>query len=95
MAEAGDVENYKPSNRIKNLSDQASSVRVDLLIPAKRYFRSSLEMTRMAKVYYAEDNLESAFVLYQKFLWLVSNIIYNLGICSYHVHVLIVSNISE
>jgi len=47
---------------------QASSVQIDPAIPVKRYFRSSLEMVRMAKAYYSEGNLESAFVLYQKYL---------------------------
>lgn len=71
MAEVGDVDCFHPTTRIKALSEQASSVSIDIRIPAKRYFRSSLEMTRMAKVYFAEDNLESAFVLYQKYLWFV------------------------
>lgn len=69
MADFGpNVEQYNPSNRIKLLSNQASSVNVDPAIPIKRYFRSSTELMRMAKVYYAEGSLEQAFVLYQKYL---------------------------
>jgi len=64
----GDLEHYLPTNRIKALSEQAGLVRVNIQIPAKRYYRSSLEIVRMAKVYYSEGNLESAFVLYQKYL---------------------------
>ncbi|KAF6021490.1 STAMBP [Bugula neritina] len=67
----GDLEHYLPTNRIKALSEQAGLVRVNIQIPAKRYYRSSLEIVRMAKVYYSEGNLESAFVLYQKYLSLM------------------------
>lgn len=35
-----------------------------------RYYRSGLEMVRMANVYYDEGNLESAYCLYLKFMTL-------------------------
>lgn len=33
-----------------------------------RYFRSGLEMVRMANCYCEEGNLESAFIIYMKFI---------------------------
>ncbi|MBN3285860.1 STALP protease, partial [Polyodon spathula] len=39
-------------------------------ITPRRYFRSGLEMERMAAVYLEEGNLENAFVLYNKFITL-------------------------
>ena len=69
MADFGPaVEAFNPSHKIKLLSNQASTVKLDPAVQIKRYFRSSLEVMRMAKVYYAEGSLEQAFVLYQKYL---------------------------
>jgi STAM-binding protein len=57
-----------PSARVRALCEYGCSVEVDPLIPPKRYFRSGLEMLRMASVYVDEGNIESAFVLYSKFV---------------------------
>ncbi|ELU02238.1 hypothetical protein CAPTEDRAFT_20376 [Capitella teleta] len=57
-----------PSARVRALCDYGCRVDVDPTIPPKRYFRSGLEMLRMATVYLEEGNLESAFVLYSKFV---------------------------
>lgn len=35
-----------------------------------RYYRSGLEMVRMANVYLAEGSLENAYILYMKFMTL-------------------------
>lgn len=35
-----------------------------------RYYRSGLEMVRMANVYHAEGSLENAYILYMKFMTL-------------------------
>ncbi|XP_033745608.1 STAM-binding protein-like [Pecten maximus] len=57
-----------PGARVRKLCDYACQVEVDTAIPPKRYLRSGLEMIRMAKVYDEEGNIESAFVLYTKFI---------------------------
>jgi STAM-binding protein len=57
-----------PSARVRALCQYGCQVVVDPSIPPKRYFRSGLEMIRMANVYCDEGDLESAFVLYSKFI---------------------------
>ncbi|NXD02537.1 STABP protein, partial [Certhia familiaris] len=47
-----------------------SSVEVSEDIPPRRYFRSGVEMLRMATVYREEGNLEHAFILYNKYITL-------------------------
>lgn len=39
-------------------------------VPPRRYFRSGMEMIRMANVYTEEGNIEHAFVLYNKYITL-------------------------
>ncbi|KAL5247890.1 hypothetical protein ACHWQZ_G017158 [Mnemiopsis leidyi] len=57
-----------PRERIKALSELASgSVSISHGIPIKRYYRSGVELERMAKVYEDENNLEKAFFLYMKY----------------------------
>lgn len=56
--------------RIKNLCSQGNAVEVDPNVPLRRYFRSGLEMVRMANVYAEEGSLENAFILYMKFMTL-------------------------
>ncbi|KAK4328152.1 hypothetical protein Pmani_001427 [Petrolisthes manimaculis] len=60
----------EPTARIKHLSSQSDTVIVDAKIPLRRYFRSGLEMVRMASVYAEEGSLENAFILYMKFMTL-------------------------
>jgi len=69
-----------PAARVRAVCQYGCAVEVDPLIPPKRYFRSGREMIRMADVYYDEDNLESAFVLYSKFIACVYFIVINGGL---------------
>lgn len=57
-----------PGARVRKLCEYACQVEVDTAIPPKRYLRSGLGMVRMAKVYEEEGNIESAFILYTKFI---------------------------
>lgn len=57
-----------PGARVRKLCDYACQVEVDTAISPKLYLRSGLQMIRMAKVYEEEGNIESAFVLYTKFI---------------------------
>lgn len=42
-------------------------------VAPRRYFRSGVEMERMAAVYLEEGSLENAFVLYNKFITYLQN----------------------
>ncbi|XP_037084355.1 STAM-binding protein-like A [Pollicipes pollicipes] len=64
--EASDVMEEAPV-RIKHLADMAN-YDIDYSRPARTYFRSGVEMVRMANVYAEEGNLEGAYVLYMKFM---------------------------
>lgn len=59
-----------PVLRMRALSDLGAAVDVDDNIPPRRYYRSGQEMLRMANIYYEENNLENAFILYSKFITL-------------------------
>nr|CAD7460906.1 unnamed protein product [Timema tahoe] len=65
-----DLKIMDPSTRLKTLTEYGNAVEVDNNIPPKRYYRSGLEMVRMADVYMKEGNLENAFILYMKFMTL-------------------------
>lgn len=60
----------EPRARIRELSENAASVTIYDVIPARRYFRSGHEMKRMADIYFEENELEKAFMLYSKFITL-------------------------
>ncbi|CAH0552782.1 unnamed protein product [Brassicogethes aeneus] len=60
----------QPQERLKQLIIYSNLVDVDPSVPPARYYRSGLEMVRMANVYHAEGSLESAYVLYLKFMTL-------------------------
>lgn len=60
----------EPSARIKSLGESGNAFEVDINIPIRRYYRSGLEMVRMANVYLQEGNLENAYLLYMKFMTL-------------------------
>ncbi|XP_068207999.1 STAM-binding protein-like isoform X2 [Palaemon carinicauda] len=70
MMSQRDFSHLEPGARIKQLCTQGNDVVVDPNIPLRRYFRSGLEMVRMANVYAEEGSLESAFILYMKFMTL-------------------------
>ncbi|MGH0149073.1 UNVERIFIED_CONTAM: hypothetical protein FKN15_014419 [Acipenser sinensis] len=56
--------------RVRALSKMGCNIEINEDITPRRYFRSGLEMERMAAVYLEERNLENAFVLYNKFITL-------------------------
>ncbi|KAJ9586655.1 hypothetical protein L9F63_019757, partial [Diploptera punctata] len=60
----------EPSGRLKALSEYGNSIEIDNNIPPRRYYRSGLEMVRMANVYLEEGSLENAYILYMKFMTL-------------------------
>ncbi|NXH11063.1 STALP protease, partial [Bucco capensis] len=59
-----------PEERVRALSKLGSNITINEDITPRRYFRSGVEMERMAAVYMEEGNLENAFVLYNKFITL-------------------------
>ncbi|XP_032433768.1 STAM-binding protein-like A [Xiphophorus hellerii] len=69
MADHMDV-NLPPEERVRALTQRGSSVEVNDDVPPRRYFRSGMEMIRMAHIYTEEGNLERAFVLYNKYITL-------------------------
>ena len=58
---------WDPAERIKTLVGQADII-VDARCPVKRYFRSGVEIVRMARMYEDEGSLENAYVLYLKYV---------------------------
>ncbi|XP_036383069.1 STAM binding protein b [Megalops cyprinoides] len=59
-----------PEERVRALTKKGSSVDVNEDVPPRRYFRSGMEMIRMASIYTEEGNAEHAFVLYNKYITL-------------------------
>lgn len=59
-----------PEERVRALSKLGCNITINEDITPRRYFRSGVEMERMASVYLEEGNLENAFVLYNKFITL-------------------------
>uniref|UniRef100_A0A8C4LYX0 AMSH-like protease n=1 Tax=Equus asinus TaxID=9793 RepID=A0A8C4LYX0_EQUAS len=59
-----------PEERVRALSKLGCNITISEDITPRRYFRSGVEMERMASVYLQEGNLENAFVLYNKFITL-------------------------
>nr|CAD7589329.1 unnamed protein product [Timema genevievae] len=56
--------------RVSQLRHRSGYLLHDLKYLSCRYYRSGLEMVRMADVYMKEGNLENAFILYMKFMTL-------------------------
>lgn len=54
--------------RVRALSKMGYNIEISEDIAPRRYFRSGVEMERMAAVYLEEGSLENAFVLYNKFI---------------------------
>ncbi|XP_047528666.1 STAM-binding protein-like A [Vanessa atalanta] len=65
-----DLASMEPATRVKQLANYGAMVEVDPNVPPRRYYRSGLEMVRMANVYLAEGSLENAYILYMKFMTL-------------------------
>ncbi|XP_072279363.1 AMSH-like protease [Pyxicephalus adspersus] len=59
-----------PEERVRALRKLGCNITINEDITPRRYFRSGVEMERMASVYLDEGNLENAFVLYNKFITL-------------------------
>ncbi|XP_043912347.1 AMSH-like protease [Protopterus annectens] len=59
-----------PEERVRALSKLGCNIEITEDITPRRYFRSGIEMERMASVYLEEGNYENAFVLYNKFITL-------------------------
>ncbi|KAM3859709.1 AMSH-like protease [Diretmus argenteus] len=58
------------AERVRALGKMGSSVQINEDVAPRRYFRSGVEMERMAAVYLEEGSLENAYVLYNKFITL-------------------------
>ncbi|KAK1794534.1 hypothetical protein P4O66_010778, partial [Electrophorus voltai] len=56
--------------RVRALSKMGYDIEINEDITPRRYFRSGVEMERMAAVYLEEGSLENAFILYTKFITL-------------------------
>ncbi|XP_068167021.1 STAM-binding protein-like A [Antennarius striatus] len=69
MADHNDV-TLSPEERVRALTKKGSAVEVSDDMHPRRYFRSGMEMIRMANVYTEEGNIEHAFVLYNKYITL-------------------------
>ncbi|NXA43853.1 STABP protein, partial [Eudromia elegans] len=69
MAGHGDV-SLPPEERVRSLIRAGSAVEVNEEVPPRRYYRSGVEMLRMATVYSEEGNMERAFILYNKYITL-------------------------
>lgn len=67
MADHNDV-TMPPEERVRALTKKGSSVEVNDDVPPRRYFRSGMEMIRMASIYTEEGNIEHAFLLYNKYI---------------------------
>ncbi|XP_035998304.1 AMSH-like protease isoform X3 [Fundulus heteroclitus] len=58
------------AERVRALAKMGCCVEINEEIEPRRYFRSGVEMERMAAVYLEEGSLENAYVLYTKFITL-------------------------
>ncbi|XP_041819049.1 AMSH-like protease [Chelmon rostratus] len=58
------------AERVRALGKMGCSVEINEDVAPRRYFRSGVEMERMAAVYLEEGSLENAYVLYTKFITL-------------------------
>lgn len=67
MSDHNDI-SLQPEERVRVLTKMGSSVEVNEDVPPRRYFRSGMEMIRMASVYADEGNTEHAFILYNKYI---------------------------
>uniref|UniRef100_A0A673JWS0 STAM-binding protein-like A n=1 Tax=Sinocyclocheilus rhinocerous TaxID=307959 RepID=A0A673JWS0_9TELE len=65
MLDHADV-SLTPDERVRALTKKGSAVDMNEAVPLRRYFRSGMEVIRMAHVYAEEGNTEHAFVLYNK-----------------------------
>ncbi|KMQ83318.1 stam-binding protein [Lasius niger] len=57
-----------PKERLKALTENASKVEIDPNIPPGRYYRTGVEMVRLADMNMKDGSYENAFILYMKFI---------------------------
>ena len=57
-----------PAERVRAICEFGCSVDIDTSISATKYMRSGHMIIKMADVYAEENNVESAFILYSKFI---------------------------
>nr|XP_061811514.1 STAM-binding protein-like A [Nerophis lumbriciformis] len=69
MTDPSDI-SLPPEERVRILTKKGSSVDINDEVPLRRYFRSGMEMIRMASIYTEEGNIETAFILYNKYITL-------------------------
>uniref|UniRef100_A0A8C8AYG6 STAM binding protein n=1 Tax=Otus sunia TaxID=257818 RepID=A0A8C8AYG6_9STRI len=69
MPDHADV-SLPPEERVRRLIQVGSAVEVNEDIPPRRYYRSGVEILRMATIYSEEGNIEHAFILYNKYITL-------------------------
>lgn len=67
MADHSDI-SLPPEERVRILTKKGSWVDINDEVPLRRYFRSGMEMIRMASIYAEEGSIERAFVLYNKYI---------------------------
>lgn len=66
-----DVENvHSPANRLRRMADKTQALEVDHSIRAHMYFKSGMEMIRLADMYQKDGRLGEAYTLYLKFITL-------------------------
>ncbi|KAK3912720.1 STAM-binding protein-like A [Frankliniella fusca] len=59
-----------PSDILRRMAEKVSALEVDHSMAAIRYYRSGLEMVRMADMYLKQGNLKEAYILYLRFITL-------------------------
>ncbi|NXF52486.1 STABP protein, partial [Oceanites oceanicus] len=69
MPDHADV-SLPPEERVRRLIQVGSAVEVNEDVPPRRYYRSGVEILRMATIYSEEGNIEHAFILYNKYITL-------------------------
>ncbi|XP_039180186.1 STAM-binding protein isoform X2 [Crotalus tigris] len=69
MPDHADV-SLPPEDRVRGLIHMGSTVEVNEDVPPRRYYRSGVEIIRMATIYSEEGNIERAFILYNKYITL-------------------------
>ncbi|NWW53627.1 STABP protein, partial [Pedionomus torquatus] len=69
MPDHADV-SLMPEERVRRLIRVGSAVEVNEDVPPRRYYRSGVEILRMATIYSEEGNIERAFILYNKYITL-------------------------
>ncbi|KAH0622997.1 hypothetical protein JD844_030882 [Phrynosoma platyrhinos] len=69
MPDHADV-SLPPEDRVRGLIQMGSNVEVNEDVPPRRYYRSGVELIRMAHIYSEEGNIERAFILYNKYITL-------------------------